>query len=88
VVDNNSASDDIISLCKQVFIFRTNTENESISLMNNTNAYNLHGFGDAYILSENSKTRFQTCFVSHDEVEYFNQVICTFYELLDKKNNK
>jgi len=86
-IDNNSASDDIIELNKQLFIFKTNTENESLAIMDSPSAYLLHGYGDGYILPKgNSKIRFQTCFVSANEVEYYNDLISTFYEILNKTN--
>jgi len=88
-IDNNSASDDILELNKQIFVFKTNTENESLAIMDSSSAFLLHGYGDAYMLpKDNTKVRFQTCFVSANEVEYYNELISTFYEILEKSNKK
>jgi DNA segregation ATPase FtsK/SpoIIIE-like protein len=86
VVDNNSAGDDIYNSIKCKYILKTNTQNESIAILNSPQAYSLYGSGDGYYLNpENEKSRIQVCYMGGKELQNIVEIISFFYIELAKK---
>jgi hypothetical protein len=86
VVNNNSAGDDIYSLFDEKFILKTETEKESIELLNSPRAYQLCGYGDTFFLDKtNNRERIQTSYISKNELSSMIAIINTFFSGLNNK---
>jgi DNA segregation ATPase FtsK/SpoIIIE-like protein len=86
VVDNNSAGDDIYSLFDEKFILKTESEKESMELLNSPRAYQLCGFGDTFFLDKtNHRERIQTSYISKNELVSIIEIINTFFSSLNNK---
>jgi DNA segregation ATPase FtsK/SpoIIIE-like protein len=87
VIDNDSAGTDIYSLICDKFILKTNTANESISLLNSNRAFELYGFGDCYYIhNEEKKQRMQSIYLGKEEVNTIIEIINTFYSIKESNN--
>jgi hypothetical protein len=86
VVNNNSAGDDIYSLFDEKFILKTDSEQESMELLNSPRAYQLCGYGDTFFLDKaNNKERIQTSYISKNELTSIITIINTFFSGLNNK---
>jgi hypothetical protein len=80
VIDNDSAGTDIYSLFENKFILKTNSANESYSLLNSNRAFELYGYGDAYfIYKDELKKRMQSIYIGKDELDEIVNIINLFY---------
>jgi len=86
-VNNETINEDLYKNLSAKFILKLQTEYESLRMFDTYRGSQLYGNGDGYYFDtlNNTKTRFQTCYLNQIELNQIIETIKTFY---DAKNDQ